>query len=433
MAARFARGYKDKFIHTPGRGWLEFTGSHWEECGETRPWQGVEVICREALRELADLPVDDRNKLIEDVRRCDSADGTAGVLKHAKHWPGIARRDEQLDARPELFVTRNGTYELSTDVFRASDPRDLMTLAGGVDYDPDAQAPTYDALMAQYQPDPAVRAYLHRLGGAAMHGTQNLQQLIVHYGATGGNGKGTTQRAWEHVFGAFADVVDVGMLLARRGYDQYRDDKAMLKGKRLLYATEPSPGQRFDAGTINSLTGNDTVKGAQKYKSAVSFKPSWLIMMSTNNRVGVVSNGGSNRRLKEIGWGYTVPRDQMRSDLDEILRAEGPGILNRLLAGWRDFRDNGGPREPGSVQKDTAEYLASVDPYTLFRDEVVLPKPGVNTPSSSFYKAYCDWCADNGEHPRPQREFSPEMEKHYQKKRGSGGMVWADIALTNRL
>jgi putative DNA primase/helicase len=341
MASRFAQAFRGTFIHTPGRGWLEFNGARYEDCGESRPWNAVHSVCLAALRELPDLPAHHRDALYEDIRRCDSSDATAGVLKHARHWPGIGHKDEQLDAHPGLFVVDNGTYDLYAHAFRPSDPADLMTLAGGVAYDPDADCPLYDHLMSLYQPDPQVRAYLHRLGGAAMEGRQNLQNLIINYGSTGGNGKGTTQRAWMHVFGAYADVVDIGMLLARKGYDQYRDDKALLKGKRLLYPTEPSAGQKFDGGTVKALTGGDKVKGAQKYKSAVSFDPTWLIMLSTNNRVASPADGGMARRLKEIGWTYTIPDDAKRDDLDELLRAEGSGILNRLLAGWADYRTNG--------------------------------------------------------------------------------------------
>jgi phage/plasmid-associated DNA primase len=51
-------------------------------------------------------------------------------------------------------VVDNGTYDLYAQVFRPSDPADLMTLAGGVAYDPDAECPLYDHLMSLYQPDP---------------------------------------------------------------------------------------------------------------------------------------------------------------------------------------------------------------------------------------------------------------------------------------
>jgi putative DNA primase/helicase len=435
MAARFARAFRGKFINTPGRGWLEFNSSYWVECGDARPWQAVHSVCLDALAELPKIQRTDwRDALYDDIRKCDSDTGTAGVLRHARNWPGIAIRDEELDAHPELFVVQNGTIELDTFQFRRSDPADLMTLAAGVAYDADAQCPLYDELLALYQPDPGIRDYLHRLGGAAMEGRQNLQQLIVHYGASGGNGKGTTQRAWQHVFGAYAHVLPVEALIARRGYDQYRDEKAQLKGKRLVYVTEPSAGQRFDTGTVKSITGGDPVTSRAVYKASVTFLPTWLIMMATNNRVSTPADGGMARRLKEIGWTFKVQPGTERDDLDERLRAEGSGILNRLLAGWHSYRKSG-VGEPESVKIATAEYLASVDPVQLFVDECVIEKPGHKVASGSLYKAYDDWCRENNEHPLPGKLFSPDMERRgYVKARHGGGMMWVGIALvaTNR-
>lgn len=430
MAYRFARQFAGQFIHTPGRGWMEFNGAHWEECGEARPWQAVHEVCLDALRELPEVPrTDHRDALYKDIRYCDSADGTAGVLKHARNWPGIARRDEELDQHAHLFVCRNGTYDLAAGEFRPSDPADLMTLAAGVSYDPYAECPLYDELLATYQPDEGVRAYLHRLAGAAMEGRQNLQQVIINYGQQGGNGKGTIQRAWWNVFGQYASELDIGVLLPRKGYDQYRDAKAMLQGKRIVLITEPSEGQRFDTGTVKSLTGGERVTAARKYKSETSFHPTWLLIMNTNNRVRTPKDGGMARRLKEIGWHYTVPEGEQRHDLDAILAAEGAGILNRIIEGWRDFAENG-DQEPESVKKATADYLASVDPVAQFLEALVGPKEGNNVPSRSMYEAYKTWCIENGEKPKAAKEFSPELERHgLVRKRESRGVLWLDVCL----
>lgn len=431
MAYRFARTWEGRFAHTPGHGWLEFNGAYWEECGLSTAWNAVHSVCRLALEELATMDRPDwRDALYADVRQCDTAAGTEGVLKHAQHWPRIGIRDEELDTHADLFVCANGTYDLRRGEFRASSPADLMTLASRVDYSPDATCPLYDELLELYQPEPEMRAYLHRLGGAAMEGRQNLQQLIINYGSTGGNGKGTVQRAWMHVFGSYSHVLPVAALLSRQGYDQYRDEKSKLQGRRLVYVTEPSPGQRFDAGTVNSITGGDAVTSRAVYKSSVTFPPTWLILMSTNNRVSTMGNGGMARRVKEIGWTYTVPPGQARTDLDDRLRAEGAGILNRLIAGWLDFRD-GGIREPESVTAATTEYLAAVDPIARFLEESVQEMPGHSVTSAGIYQAYTKWCADNGERELSMRLFSPELERlGLAKTRRGSGFHWLGIGLS---
>lgn len=430
MASRFAKVFTGRFIWTPGRGWLEFNGAYWAECGDSRPWNALHTVCRLALADLATIDRSDwRDELFADVRACDTAGGTEGALKHARHWPGIGKLDDDLDTHADLFVVPNGTYDLSARVFRPSDPADLMTLAGGVNYDPEATCPTYDALMTQYQPDDQVRAYLHRLGGAAMQGRQNLQQLITWYGQTGGNGKGTTMRAWQHVYGAYTHMMPVEAMLARKGYDQYKDEKAQLKGKRLVFLTEPSQGQKFDTGTVKGLTGGDPVTSRAVYKASVTFKPTWLVIMPTNNRVATPKDGGMERRLKELGWLYTVPKGEERDGLDSDLIAEGSGILNRLIEGWTAYQADG-IQEPDIVTQATLDYLTSVDPVAQFLDECIMDKEGINTPSSSIYQAYSRWCADNGERPMSSKLFSPDLQRRgYIKKASKAANVWTNIAL----
>jgi putative DNA primase/helicase len=429
MAHRFALHFTGRFIHTPGRGWLEFNGAYWQECGEARPWNAVHSVCREALKQLGDIDdKEERDKLFADVRFCDSERGTRGVLAFARYWPGIGKRDDELDARPELLACQNGTIDLHTGEFRAADPSDLLTLAAGAVYDPEATCPTYDALMKTYQPDAEIRDYLHRLAGAALEGRQNLQNLITWYGATGGNGKGTTMRAWQHVFGTYAKVLPVEALIARKGQDQYRDEKARLKGARLILATEPGEGARFDTGTVKALTGGDRVSARAVYKAAVEFEPTWLIIMSTNNRVATPDDGGMARRLKEIRWGYTVPRDAMRDDLDAILQGEASGVLNRILTGWFAFWDKG-IRHPKSVEEATAEYLAEVDPIAGFLAECVKEQQGHDVASSVLYARYKVWCDEDGVFAKSQRVFSESLQRRgFTKSRITAGVVWHNIA-----
>lgn len=431
MAFRFARMYSGRFAYTDGMKWLEFNGSYWEPCSEAKPWNAIQEVCREALRELPDLSGEERDNLYKDVRACDEERGIRGVLAFARYWRGINQADSDFDAMPHLFATQNGTLDLNTGEFRDSDPFDFLTLAAGCDFDPTAECPMYDALMELFQPDPDIRAYLHRLAGAAMEGRQNLQNLITWYGRTGANGKGTTTRAWQNVFGSYARVMPVEALIARKGADQYRDEKAQLKGARLVITTEPSEGARFDTGTVKALTGGDRVKARAVYRSAIEFDPTWLIIMSTNTRVATPDDGGMARRLKEVAWNFTVTPENQRDDIDEILRQEASGILNRILAGWREFLGfNKSARHPESVEQATAEYLTEVNPISTFIDECIIETPGILTPSSMIYQRYTEWCAAEGIFAKSNRVFSETLvRREYEKKRVGAGIAWKNIEL----
>lgn len=428
MAHRFVQRYRGRLIYTEGRGWLSWNGSYWEPCDDAIPWRGVGRICREALTDLKTLEDRDRDNLYKDIRSCDSESGTKGVLAHVSRSAGIRVKDTDLNGKSNLFVFRNGTFDLDTGEFRDSQPEDYMTLAAGCDYDPAATCPLYDQLMETYQPDPEIRDYLHTLAGAAMEGKQNLQNLITWYGATGGNGKGTTMRAWQIVFGTFCKMLPVEALTSKGRDDSYRDQKAQLQGVRMVFATEPDEGSRFNTGTVKALTGGDRIVTRAMYKSTVEFDPTWLIIMATNVRVSTPNDGGMARRLKEIPWQFTVEPGNMRSDLDDKLAAEASGIANRLLEGWWSYKSLG-IEHPAKIEEATREYLEEVDPVARFLEECTERAEGVMTQSNKLYQLYKNWCEDEGQGAYSNARFSMNLARRGMEKKKTGGvMMWINLS-----
>lgn len=59
-----------------------------------------------------------------------------------------------------------------------------------VAYDPTAQAPRFQTLLARILPAPEVRAYLQKWAGYCLTGDTREQRLSLWYG-TGANGKST--------------------------------------------------------------------------------------------------------------------------------------------------------------------------------------------------------------------------------------------------
>src|SRR5581483_9416982 len=111
------------------------------------------------------------------------------------------------DRDPYLLNVRNGTLVIrkTTDgspyvTLRPHDPRDYITKICPVDYNPEATCPTYDAALELVQPDPEIRAFLHRVIGYAATGDISEQKLFFFYGG-GRNGKSTIVDAYAHVLG----------------------------------------------------------------------------------------------------------------------------------------------------------------------------------------------------------------------------------------
>ena len=78
-------------------------------------------------------------------------------------------------------------------------------------------------------------------------------------------------------------------------------------------------------------------------------------------------------------------------NFDEILaNEEGPGILNWLIAGYHDFRENGFV-EPECVRVATADYRQDEDELAQFVTDRCVTGSAYQVPANTVYKAYQAW------------------------------------------
>lgn len=432
-ALRFADRHRGEFICTPGRGWLAWQGSHWAPVADGIPGRAVLGLARAAFFEMPDLSPDARQELLDDIHKVETNNGMKGTLGLASILEGIARDDDELDQQPDLLAFKNGTFELLTDRFRPADPNDLITKAMGCDYDPQATCPTYDRGMARWQPDPARRAYIHRIGGSALQGRATEQTLPVFDGK-GANGKGSTlQDSWLPCFGDYGKVMGVEVLMSNHSGNSYLPQKAALAGARLVVTSEPDAGMRFSAGTLKVLTGGNTIDARALYRMPMKVRPTWQIVMETNTKPAPPADDDAVwRRLRHVGWDVVIPEHERDPMLAAKLAAELPGIANRLLAGWKDYRDGGGIRVPDDVKTATAEWRDEVDTIGQFLEDECYRGEQHRAKSSALYARWVTWCRANGEDPGSNKAFSEKLrKKDYVTKlpRAKDGMWWAGVML----
>lgn len=430
-ALRFADRHRGEFIHTPGRGWLFWTGGRWKEVGEAAPTRAVLAIVRAAFAELATLDGDRRKDLLQDITSGESNSGVKGILGLASALEGIAHDDDQFDTHPDLFVFCDGTYDLMTDEFRASRPEDLITKVAGCNYDPQATCPTYDAVQRRAQPDPEMRAYVQRIGGSAMQGRSTEQTLPLFYGK-GANGKGTTLNdSWLAVFGDYGKVMGVEVLMSNPTGNTYLPQKAALAGARLVVTSEPDAGMKFSGGTMKMLTGGNPLDARALYRMPIKVLPTWQIVMECNTRPAPPADDDAVwRRLRQVGWDVVIPEGERDSTLAQKLAQELPGIANRLLEGWRSYRDEGGIRAPEAVRTATREWREEVDIIGQFVADECFLADQHTVKSSQLYARWKHWCKNNGEDAGSNKAFTEKVKKKgFGKKRTNDGVFWSGLTI----
>lgn len=345
-----------------------------------------------------------------------------------------------LDSHPMKLNVLNGTlhFDKAHDGYVTllpPDPNDFITKLAPIDYDPKAECPLYDAFLARVQPEPAMRRFLHQWGGLSLTGETGEQKLTFHYGK-GRNGKGVWVSTVKNTIGDYASAIRIESFLdsgrAQAG-GQATPDLAKLPGVRFLSTSEPKKGAVLDEGLVKLFTGEDTISARHLNKGFFDFQPCAKLTMQGNYRPRISgTDEGIWNRMTLVPWGVFIPKADRDRHLAQKLRAEGSGILNRLVDGLRDWFDHG-LVVPEEVEKATAEYRSDSDPLGCFLESCTEQAMGERVQSSDMHALFAAWAKANGETEWTAKGLSLALKERGVASKKSDTMFWLDIKLTKHV
>lgn len=481
-AQRFLARFGRDFLFVPEWGWLAWDGSRWngheaEAMVQRAVHDTIKAIAGEAhqirlysraidddgdmekrkaawksgdtSRRFVDPVIDysDRKGVVRVSDRlagwCVSSQSNAHltcVARLAQHY--LTRRPECFDADPMAFNVANGTLRFARcddgDYVRFTphDRDDLITKLAPVSYDPDATAPLYDRFLERVQPDPAMRRHLHAWAGVSLTASQ-LARLSFWYG-TGRNGKSTLIDAWAHVMGEYSQTIPIESFLdqgrSRRG-GEASPDIAALPGVRCLRTSEPEKGSKLAESLVKLVTGGEPLRARHLNRDFFEFVPAFKLVMQGNYKPRIDgTDEGIWARILLVPWTVMIPEAERDADLPAKLKAEAPGILNRLLDGLRDYLDHGLlPTE--EVLAATAEYREDSDPIGRFLAECTSRRPpdeNVRVGGREIYGVYIAWAKASGEKPASPKGFSRGLQDHGIVRLKSSGIHYRHLSLIKR-
>jgi len=332
----------------------------------------------------------------------------ADALRLACSEPGIPILPRQLDADPWLLNAENGTIDLKAGELREHRREDLITKLAPVDYDPDANAPIFEAMLVRILPTEALRRFVQRAIGYAASGTVSEEFLVILYGV-GANGKSTLVNVVMDALGDYAMQAAPDLLLAKHG--AHPTELADLFGARFVASVETDEGRRFAEGLVKQLTGRDPIKARRMREDFWQFDPTHTIFLATNHKPEVRGTDHAIwRRLKLVPFGVAIPEAEQDKKLPEKLRAELPGILAWIVGGCVSYQRDG-LCEPGEVRTATEGYRSEMDVLAAFIEDRCVVHPKAEVPATPLYQAYNDWCAENGESSGSQRRFGGRLRE----------------------
>ncbi|WP_411340325.1 phage/plasmid primase, P4 family [Sphingopyxis sp. J-6] len=382
------------------------------------------------------------DKLSQHGRASEGSSRLSCIANLAKRWLTVSIED--FDTDPFAINCANGTVRLTRErdaagVMRAQavlvphNRADLISKLAPVDYDPDAPAVIYDAMMEWAQPDPAMRRYLHQWGGYSTSGHVGEQKLQFWYGR-GANGKSTVIDAWAGTIGDYAGTIQIDTFLdqglKKRG-DAATPDLARLGGVRMLRASEPERGAKLNEALVKAATGGEPMAVRALHKGFFDLRPQFKLTIGGNYKPDVPgTDEGIWRRIKLVPWDSFLAEHERDEDMPTKLKAEYSGILTRLVAGLLDWMANGFI-EPKAVTDATADYRDDSDPLARFLRMCVevTGQEGDRVQSSVLHNVFCAWAKAAGEYDWKNKRFTLEMKAKGFKNKQSNGMQFLGLRL----
>jgi len=227
-ALAFTDRYRDRlrFDHDVGK-WFMWTGTRWQ-CERTClafSW------ARDLARELAEK-APPKAQLI-----ASKAAFAGNVEKFARADRAFAATSDIWDSDGYLLGTPAGTVNLRTGKLREAQPEDFITKATAVAPTETADCPRWMQFLHEAtNGDQGLIEFLQQFTGYALTGDIKEHALLFVYG-DGGNGKGLFLNTIASVMADYAVAAAMETFVSS-STDKHPTDLAMLRGARLVYASE---------------------------------------------------------------------------------------------------------------------------------------------------------------------------------------------------
>ena len=386
----------------------------------------AEKLETDLLRRIHDLQTKRRKQNILFL----ASQGSNSLTMNGSEW----------DLDPYLLGCSNGVIELKTGKFRPGQPEDYIKTVAPTDWlGIDTPAPMWEKFLSEIsEGQESLIKFIQRVFGYAIAGLTLEHILIILQGEDGRNGKGTLLETIKYVLGEIAWSIPIELLLRDpRGKlsSAASPEYAVLKGKRIVWASESQQGLPLGLAKVKLLTGADTISCRPLHKAPIDFTPIHTVFLLSNPRPKILEADDKAfwDRVHLIPFSVSFvaepkePNEKLRDlNLPEKLKTEASGILAWLVRGFLEWQKIG-LQPPDAVKKATSAYRMHEDVVGRFLMECTKKGNGLNIQASTLYDAYTKWADENSLSCLTNTDFGTFASKKIEKKRKKGGMCYLNI------
>lgn len=422
-SAKYVYNFKKFFLYN-GKNWeLDESGAIHLMINET-----IERIKDEELRipESADEEEADdiRKKWNKFISSCRATNRKNNILQEIK--PLISTTEDSFDEDDFLLNTQNGFVDLTSGEFHPHDREKLFSKIADYEHSETHTPETWLKFLDEiFDGDQETIDYIQKAVGYSLTGSTREQVMFVLLGG-GRNGKSLFVNTIAEILGSYTKNIQASSLMAKH-YDTVNNDIAQLQGARVVTATEPNKGFRFDEGLIKQLTGGDPISARFLYGEFFEYYPKFKLWLTTNYRP--IINGvddGIWRRIVLVPFDVQIPADKVDPDLKYKLLREASGILDWAVQGAIKWQEEG-LTPSKKIRSANSSYRKEMDVLETFVDELCNVGQGYQYRASEFYQDYIKWAQSTRSYEMSNKEFGERMGKKFERAHSRVGRVYKGV------
>lgn len=387
-----------RFDHDAGR-WYEWNTVRWQPDTRHRAFSYAREVAR-------------------DLDAGGKANFAGGVERFARAAKEHAVNADIWDADPMLLGTPGGTVDLHTGALLPPQPDHFITKLTRCTPAPGKPERWLRFLDESLNSDAETIRFIQQWAGYCLTGDTREHALAFVYGP-GGNGKSVLLNTLIAIMGDYAVTAAMETFTASR-HDRHSTELAMLRGARLVTASETEEGRAWAEAKIKALTGGDPITARFMRQDNFTFRPQFKLTIAGNHAPQLANVDEAMRRRFNIVPFLNVPANPDR-ELEANLAGEHGQILAWAIDGCLDWQTNGLVR--ASVVRDaTADYFEQQDLFGQWIAERCLVAADKWELATPLFNSWREFAREAGDEAGSIKAFSSKLNKRgFLNRRATGG------------
>lgn len=365
--------------------------------------------------------------------RCSSA------IKMLAGANEVRVRVSEIDARPNLLNTANGTLDLLSGDLRDAVSDDLITKRthGAILLDgaPETEGErVWSRILERSVPNPGTRLALQQVCGIALLDGNPLQVMVFLLGGTG-TGKSVFAELFMYALGDYAGSFNLSMFRDNQD-EKPRADLVRALTQRAIFASEASEQWRLHTDQIKRLTGEDSITARLPHSGEyVERMPAFMPWFRTNQAPHIETPDlALYRRLLVFPFEQPYSAQGKRTGVGGgfVLRTRdlvADAVLTWAVEGLFDWQDSGGGEIEKSGEMVRAELALreALNDTQAFLAEETEPDTGSRVAFKELYDRYVNWAFEaglTGKDVLSKKAFGDRLSGLGYQRKDSNSITW---------